>query len=307
MGINPAIRYTYGGKQMATKYKKRFGDRKDGRRVRTLHPMDYVSPYIMVERNDASNFFRDSFEVTKAEEFIKRMRDNGLKDFGYTHLLIATYVRTVSQFPGINRFIGGQKIYARDEIVVNMMVKKKMATNEQGTAIKVKFDPADTVADVYHKFQSAVDEVYTSDGSGFDKAAAVINKIPGLIKKFIVWLLKTLDYFDLLPKALTGVSPFHGSLFITSMGSLGIMPIYHHLYNFGNVPVFIAFGAKRKAYELSRTGEVLKSLYIDLAVVTDERICDGFYFASAFRKFGYYMKHPEVLENAPETVVEDIK
>ncbi len=292
---------------MAKKYKKRFGDRKDGRRVRTLHPMDYVSPYIMVERNDASNFFRDSFEVTRAEEFIKRMRENGLKDFGYTHLLIATYVRTVSQFPGINRFIGGQKIYARDEIVVNMMVKKKMATNEQGTAIKVKFDPADTVADVYHKFQAAVDEVYTSEGSGFDKAAAVINKIPGLIKKFIVWLLKTLDYFDLLPKALTGVSPFHGSLFITSMGSLGIMPIYHHLYNFGNVPVFIAFGAKRKAYEISRTGEVLKSLYIDLAVVTDERICDGFYFASAFRKFGYYMKHPEVLEKAPETVVEDIK
>ena len=292
---------------MATKYKKRFGDRKDGRRVRTLHPMDYVSPYIMVERNDASNFFRDSFEVTKAEEFIKRKREEGLKDFGYTHLLIATYVRVVSQFPGINRFIGGQKIYARDEIVVNMMVKKKMATNEQGTAIKVKFDPADTIDDVYNKFQAAVDAVYTSDGSGFDSAAAVINKIPGLLKKFIVWCLKTMDYFDLLPKALTNVSPFHGSLFITSMGSLGIMPIYHHLYNFGNVPVFIAFGAKRKAYELSRTGEVLKTLYIDIAVVTDERICDGFYFASAFRKFDYYMKHPEKLEKAPETVVEDIK
>ena len=292
---------------MTTKYKKRFGDRKDGRRVRTLHPMEYVSPYIMVERNDASNFFRDSFEVTKAEEFIKRKREEGLKDFGYTHLLIATYVRVVSQFPGINRFIGGQKIYARDEIVVNMMVKKKMATNEQGTAIKVKFEPSDTIDEVYHKFQAAVDNVYESDDSGFDKAAAIINKIPGLLKKFIVWCLKTMDYFDLLPKALTNVSPFHGSLFITSMGSLGIMPIYHHLYNFGNVPVFIAFGAKRKAYELSRTGEVLKTLYIDIAVVTDERICDGFYFASAFRKFGYYIKHPEKLEQAPKEVVEDIK
>ena len=292
---------------MTIKYKKRFGDRKDGRRVRTLHPMEYVSPYIMVERNDASNFFRDSFEVTKAEEFIKRKREEGLKDFGYTHLLIATYVRVVSQYPGINRFIGGQKIYARDEIVVNMMVKKKMATNEQGTAIKVKFEPSDTIDEVYHKFQAAVDNVYESDDSGFDKAAAIINKIPGLLKKFIVWCLKTMDYFDLLPKALTNVSPFHGSLFITSMGSLGIMPIYHHLYNFGNVPVFIAFGAKRKAYELSRTGEVLKTLYIDIAVVTDERICDGFYFASAFRKFDYFMKHPEKLEAAPEKVVEDIK
>lgn len=292
---------------MTKKYKRRFGDRKDGRRVRTLHPMDYVSPYIMVQRNDASNYFRDSFEVTKAEEFIRRKREEGLKDFGYTHLLIASYVRCVSQFPGINRFIGGQKIFARNEIVVNMMVKKKMANNEQGTAIKVFFEPTDTVEDVYRRFQAAVDEVYTSDGSGFDSAAAIINKIPGLLKKFIVWVLKTMDYFGLLPKALINVSPFHGSLFITSMGSLGIMPIYHHLYNFGNVPVFLAFGAKRKAYEINRNGDVLKSLYIDVAVVTDERICDGFYFAGAFRKFGHYMKHPEILESVPETVVEDIK
>ena len=292
---------------MAKKYKKRFGDRKEGRKVRTLHPMEYVSPYIMVERNDASNFFRDSFEVTKAEEFIKKKRDEGLKDFGYTHLLIATYVRVVSQFPGINRFIGGQKIYARDEIIVNMMVKKKMQTNEQGTAIKVKFDPSDTIDQVYHKFQNAVNEVYEGGSNGFDQTAALINKIPGLLKKFIVWCLKTMDYFDILPRAISNVSPFHGSLFVTSMGSLGIMPIYHHLYNFGNVPVFIAFGAKRKAYELSRTGEVLKNLYIDIAVVTDERICDGFYFASAFRKFEYYMKHPEILEKAPEKVVEEIK
>ena len=292
---------------MSKKYKKRFGDRKEGRRVRTLHPMEYVSPYIMVERNDASNFFRDSFEVTKAEEFIRQQRENGLKDFGYTHLLLACYVRCISQYPGINRFLGGQKVYARNEIVVNMMVKKKMATNEQGTAIKVKFDPADTVSDVYNKFQKAVDDVYTSGDSGFDSAAAIINKIPGLIKKFFVWMLKTMDYFDLLPKALINVSPFHGSLFITSMGSLGIKPIYHHLYNFGNVPVFISFGAKRKAYEVNRNGEVLKSLYLDIAVVTDERICDGFYFASAFRKFGHYMKHPELLVNPPETVIEDIK
>lgn len=292
---------------MSKKYKKRFGDRKEGRRVRTLHPMEYVSPYIMVERNDASNFFRDAFEVTKAEEFIRQQRENGLKDFGYTHLLLACYVRCISQFPGINRFLGGQKVYARNEIIVNMMVKKKMATNEQGTAIKVKFDPADTVSEIYNKFQKAVDDVYTSGDSGFDSAAAIINKIPGLIKKFFVWMLKTMDYFDLLPKALINVSPFHGSLFITSMGSLGIKPIYHHLYNFGNVPVFISFGAKRKAYEVNRNGEVLKSLYLDIAVVTDERICDGFYFASAFRKFGHYMKHPELLVNPPETVIEDIK
>ena len=35
--------------------KRRFGDRKDGRRVRTMSPMSYVIPYIMRTRNDAQN------------------------------------------------------------------------------------------------------------------------------------------------------------------------------------------------------------------------------------------------------------
>lgn len=288
------------------KYKRRWGDRKDGRKVRTMHPMEYVSPYIMVSRNDASNYFRESLEITHAEEFIKRKREEGLTSFGYMHLLVAAYVRTISQFPGINRFINGQKIYARNEISVNMMVKTKMALNEKETAIKVKFEPTDTVDDVYNRFQSAIDNVYISTDSGFETAARVINKIPGLLKKFVVHVLKTMDYFGWLPKSLLEASPFHGSIFITSMGSLGIQPVYHHLYNFGNVPVFLAFGSKHKKYEISRTGEVLKSLYVDIAVVTDERICDGFYFSSAFRRFGYLIKHPDSLDNPPEQVVEDI-
>jgi len=40
--------------------------------------------------------------------------------------------------------------------------------------------------------------------------------------------LKLLDYFGLAPYSLIKVSPFHGSMFITSLGSLGIPPIYHH-------------------------------------------------------------------------------
>ena len=37
--------------------KKRFGDRYDGYRVRSLSPMTYVVPFVMKTRNDASNLF----------------------------------------------------------------------------------------------------------------------------------------------------------------------------------------------------------------------------------------------------------
>lgn len=160
------------------------------------------------------------------------------------HVLLAAYVRTVAQMPGINRFLSGQKIYARDEnIEVNLTVKKEMTATSPDTVIKVVFTPWDTPREVYEKLNAKIEEVKNPPlDSGFDNLAKLINAIPGVFLKFTIWFLKLLDYFGLLPRAITQLSPFHGSLFITSMGSLGIPPIFHHLYDFGNVPVFCAFG-----------------------------------------------------------------
>ena len=119
--------------------------------------------------------------------------------------------------------------------------------------------------------------------------------------------LKFLDYNGWLPKFLTDLSPFHGTLVITSMASLGIPSIYHHLYNFGNVPVFISFSAIRKENEIDKEGNVNKVRYLDLNFSTDERICDGHYYSVAFREIKRNLLHPEFLETPPETVVEDIE
>ena len=285
--------------------KRKFGDRRDGHRLRGLDPYDTVSPYIMVERNVSSNFFRDRIEMTNAEKFIREQKEKGLSNFGLLHIFLAAYVRTVSQKPYLNRFIGGQKVFARNNIEVNMAVKPKFDRESTDTVIKVHFDPSDTAEDVYRKFQSVYEGAVSAAETSFDSTAKVINYIPGLVKKFVVWLLKLLDYFGLLPGAILKVSPFHGSMFITSMGSLGIPPIYHHLYDFGNCPLFIAFGAPKHEYELNESGEVTRKKYVDFTVVTDERICDGFSYASGLKTFRRYFNNPWVLDSAPEKVIED--
>ena len=45
---------------------------------------------------------------------------------------------------------------------------------------------------------------------------------------------------------------------------------------------------------------------LDFKVVTDERICDGFAFASAFKYLRRLIENPEVLRERPETIVEDV-
>ena len=108
------------------KYKRKFGDRSDGRKIRSMDPMNMITPYIMKHRNNASNMVSVSIDIENVEKYIKRKRSEGLKGFGLLHVMLATYVRTVAQRPGVNRFISGQKIFARNDIQVMMTIKKHL-------------------------------------------------------------------------------------------------------------------------------------------------------------------------------------
>lgn len=289
-------------------YHPTWGDRPDGRRVRSLPPMSQVSPYLMVHRNESSNLFADSFEITGLERYIRQKRLTTMPNLGFMHIMLAGYVRCVAKYPALNRFLSGQKVYSRGtDIQFCITVKKEMSTQAPDTCIKVHLHPGDTLQDVYDKVNAEVEKVKNTPlDSGFDSTAQVFTLIPGVLLKFVVWLLKLLDYFGLLPKFLLEVSPFHGSIFLTSMGSLGIPPVYHHLYDFGNLPVFGAFGMKRRVTEVLPDGTVVKRKYIDCKFTTDERVCDGYCYAAFFKYFKRLVSHPEVLELPPEEINTDI-
>ncbi len=289
-------------------YHPTWGDRPDGRRVRTLPPMAQVSPYLMVHRNESSNLFSDSFEISHVDRYIRAKRKEGMTSFGIIHVLLACYCRALCRYPALNRFLSGQKVYSRGEDVqFCLTVKKEMTADSPDTVIKVHLSPRDTSADVYRKVQAEVEKVKNTPlDSGFDNTAGALNLIPGVVLKFVVWLIKLLDYFGLLPKFLLEVSPFHGSLFLTSMGSLGVPPVYHHLYNVGNLPVFGAFGLKRRAIDVLEDGTLVQRKYVDVKFTTDERIVDGFYYAAFFKHYKRLLLHPEILDKSPEEVLQDI-
>ncbi len=287
------------------KRRRRFGDRKEGRRIRTLPPMSMMVPYIMKDRSDSQNKFEDVIDITNIEKYLQKKHSEGYKNMGILHLFIASYVRAISMRPALNRFVSGQKVYSRNNIEGVMSIKKQMSLDSPDTTIKVEFEPTDTAVDVYEKFNKVAKEAVAAD-SDFDKTARLLSKIPGLILRFTVAFLRFLDYFGLLPKALLKVSPFHGSFIITSMGSLGINAIYHHLYNFGNLPVFLAFGKRYTDIVVNDEGNVEKRHFVTFKAVVDERICDGYYYASAFKIIKRLLLNPELLDEPVTNVAEDI-
>ncbi len=286
--------------------RRRWGDRYDGRRVRTLNPFYQMTPYIMRSRVDAQDYFEDEVEIGPTERWLRQMRDQGHTELGLLHVLMAAAVRTLSQKPRLNRFVAGQRIFARNEIVISLALKKRLQEDSPETTIKLSFQPTDTVFDVAARINAAVEEnkdLGTQNAT--DNTARLFMLAPGFMVRFLVWFLRTLDFYGKLPRAIHRASPFHTSVFITDLGSLGIRAIYHHLYEFGTTSLFIAFGLKERKQVPDHDGGFVMKKYVGIKVVNDERICDGHYYASAFRFLLTLLRDPRQLETPPERVVED--
>lgn len=289
------------------KRKRRLGDRYDGRRLRSIDPFMGFVPFIMKTRSGAQNYFDERINLAKADEYMKAKRNAGIRNVKLLHIIIAAAVRTFSQKPGMNRFIIGHRLYARNDISISFVVKKEMKESSEETTLKVIFDPTDTLDTVVEKVNNAIMQ---NKGEGksndTDKTAKIFMFFPRFLIKFAVWFILTLDYHGLMPKAIHRVSPFHASLFITDLGSLGIQPVYHHLYDLGTCSVFLAFGAKKKEKYFDDENNVAQGKYLEIKITGDERIIDGFYFSNAFKLFRRLLENPERLEAPPETVVEDV-
>ncbi|MBQ3482361.1 MAG: hypothetical protein IJQ43_02850 [Oscillospiraceae bacterium] len=288
--------------------RKRAGDRRDGRLLRSLPAFSKFIPFIMPSRNDAQIFYDESFEISAVDRCLRKLRVDGYKGIGMLHFLIATHIRCISMLPGINRFIAGRRIYAHDDITVVMAVKRSLSVDATETTIKVHFQPTDTIFDVYRKLNAKIEEIKTSEeDNNTEEVAEALTKAPRFLLRFAIAILRALDYFGLIPDSLIEASPFHGSMIITDMGSLRLRPVFHHIYNFGTLPVFIAFGAKRHAYEIDRHGQVVDNKYVDCKFVIDERIADGHYYGQFLQAYRYIFQHPEILEKAPSRVIEDVR
>ncbi|MEA4971116.1 MAG: hypothetical protein VB051_11440 [Candidatus Pelethousia sp.] len=284
-------------------FKRGIFDRYDGWRIRNVDAVYNVIPFIMRTRMDSQNLFEENISLESVEEFIREHRED-MPDLSFMHVLMAAMVRMFAEKPYLNRFVVWNKIYARNHINISLMIKRKLSNEE--TMIKPEFEPEDTLVEVVNKVNALVNvNIMDEAKNGMDALARFFGYIPAWIMRFTIWAMFRLDSIGLLPKAINRVSPFHCSAFLTNVGSLGIGPIYHHLYEFGTCSMFLAMGNKHKVRMSNREGEHLEKRFIGLKFVTDERICDGQYYASAMKHLRRLLNNPALLLEPPARILID--
>ena len=259
--------------------------------------MYLLAPQLMTERNDAMNMITVDIPVEPLRKYMNAKRKEG-KHLSHMALVMAAYVRTVHEFPCLNRFVVRKRIYEHDDVAVSLVVLRPGTTGNDSTMAKLYFNGSDTVFTVQDQIDAYVEKNSTGaaeDANGLDKLMSIVLKM-GFILDFIGWLIRTLDRFSLLPRFLIDILPFHASLLITNLASIRTNHIYHHVYNFGTTSVGIAMGNLREIPKKGRGGEVELVRCIPLGVVMDERIASGHYFALAFARIQELLSNPELLE-----------
>jgi len=279
-----------------------FGRRPEGRRVKGLDPIIQITPYLMPQRCDAQVFLSYDADYEPLMKYIAAKSREGVK-ITFMELLIAAYVRAASQVPETNRFIMNKQFYNRTELTVSftLLLDTKDDSIEEN-AVKIKFDPSDTIFDVSARVKQAIVENRKVEEPGFlIKLASALLKVPGLAN-LVVGLVKLLDRYGICPKALIDFLPFHCSMFITNMASIGMTRVYHHIYNFGNTSLFMSLGTPIRSNAVDREGKVYRKAVLPIGMTADERVCGGAMYARLFAHMKRILAHPEELELPPETV-----
>lgn len=285
-----------------------FGKRPDGRVIRNLEPMEQIMPYILKKRYDSMNMYEDTFACEPWDAYIKEKADQGIK-ITYMDILIAGIVRLMALRPQLNRFVMNGKIYARPKIWVSFVVHPTLADGSVGTTIKLCFEGTESLPEIAAKIDEAIKKETTqrTGENDTDKLLRFLMKvIPGPLIKIVINTLMWMDRHNIMPKAIVELSPFHTSFFITNLKSLGINHVFHHTYDFGTTGLFFGMG-KEKLIPVAKGNEIVNEKHMGFGLVSDERFCDGLYFALSLRLLRKYMKNPAMLDTPLTEKVEDVE
>lgn len=263
--------------------------RREGTYVADAPALRRLMPHLMPTRMGSVVFFDQHVDLTKTLPF--------LRESGHTlfELILASVVRTLAARPQLNRFIVGRRLYQRNAITLSFAVKKELSDRGAMTTVKARFEPGDTLADVSRRVKEAIAVGRGKDKTTSEKEMSIVTRMPRFLLRFVLAAQRALDYFNLLPASMIEADPLYASVFLANLGSVGLDAAYHHLYEYGTVPVFAVVGKVHKAPVVDPDATLRVADIVELRFAYDERIADGYYAARSLELFKSYVEHPETL------------
>ena len=254
-------------------------------------------PFIMPTKNGAFVLFEQQVPVEPARSFLATLNAGRSPERAVTlfHLVLRAIGMALHEFPRLNRFIAGCRLYERRGIWLSFSAKQRLERDAPLFTAKVAFDPTEPLAAMADRVLAAVGEGRSGRESATDREIKFFLRLPAPILRVGVRVVRQLDAWGLLPSSFSAGDPLYASVFVANLGSVGLEAVYHHLYEYGTIPIFVSIGRIRRVPVVLADGSVASREAFLLRYTSDERIEDGFYAARALERLQALLEEPERL------------
>jgi hypothetical protein len=271
--------------------------RSDGTLIRSLDPVRRIMPFLMPTGNGAYVLFEHVIEAAPLRRFLDVRNEwrEAERPITLFHLVLRAVGQALVEFPRLNRFVAGSRLYERRGIWLAFSAKKRLDMEGALFTAKIPYDGAETLDDLADRIYAAVDEGRSDRESRTDKEIRFFLRLPAPALRVGVRLLRWLDGCNVLPASFIEHDPLYASVFVANLGSVGLDAAYHHLYEYGSIPIFVTLGRLRRAPVVLADGSIASREVFSLRYTYDERIEDGLYAARALERLAGTLENPERL------------
>lgn len=279
------------------KQKKRRGDRRDGRLLRELDSLHFITGIIYPNRCDNEAYISLRVDLTAMNEYLAGLNETET-EFPYTmfHIVVAALIKTITLRPKLNRFIVNSNFYQRNEVSASFVVKKQFS-DKGAEALAFLHSREDfCLQDVHQYIRSQVTECRSEKVDSSTENMDILNKLPRWLGKAAVKFIMFLDKHGWVPQDMIATDPYYSSVVLSNLGSIKLKCGYHHLTNWGTCSLFCIIGEKALRPLFDDQGQATMRETLDLGLTIDERLADGYYYSKSVRLLKYLLEHPWELE-----------
>ena len=278
--------------------KRRWGDRKDGRRVKAPG-LQTVMTALLPKRTECEVYLHDTIDATELLKYLAKKNEGRTENkMTIFHCIITALARMCRERPLMNRFIQGYRIYERNEISLSFVAKRRFADSAEEALMFLVPKETDTVDDISRTIIGDVREARKSEHAtgGVDELLDKFAALPRPLLAGSVRLIRYLDFWGKNPDFITAGDPNYSTILVSNLGSIKCPSVYHHLNNYGTNSIMVTIGTLHKEEILMEDGHKEIRDVVDIGATLDERIADGFYFARSLKLLRHISAHPELLD-----------
>lgn len=261
------------------------GRRPDGTLASDLPAIRRFMPFVSPRRNGAVVYAAQRANIEQTLVWLDELNAERADSPKLTlfHVVLWAIARTLGERPKVNRFISGSRVWQRDGIWLS--ASAKMAFDDDAAIITVKrrLEPTVTVTEVAERITAPIRDGRAGKKTTSDTEMGLLLRLPVFLVRIIMALLRKADDWGLMPGAMIRADPLFCSVFIANLGSIGIDSAQHHLWEWGNCPIFCVIGRIQPGPD---------GRFVELRWTYDERICDGFYAARSLEIMRRYIENP---------------